>query len=1109
MRLAARRNLCPELLQSENIGGNVSQDDSQMSAASEHGHSVLIVTHATDVPDQVVCGECERLVCLASHLRDSSQCLAHLRTEAQFECIARAKRETFIAKATLLLGGCPAPECPGGGNHLGSPLPDQCFEWYRLQGGRAMTWRGDLPDKQTAKSKIKRFLQNARSRHASSGNLTGSVFNNESQMSCVSEQGSLRLDTTAVPDQLVCINDCFYGENLAEHLHQQPDCLAAFINRHLITRRDNYEGAPDLAVFDLSNLLSFCPNPECDTQLPTETRGDQGARARHVRGNCLGFYQIEGANLLGWSPNLDPDTILKKLENRRSYLRKQLRNTEEKRIQAFEVEMGRMMRGTCATCNVEGPLPGQNTHKLVVTGGTHDSLEFHCLGCFRQEENHMQMVQGFHERLHLLSFGKPGDAEMAIVAVRAADGKPILVPSILKGEMESFNGDLPHNVSVLLPNKPGALDQLPEDLFDEAKRESDALSEMTDFASRRVIADTTPTQMASLFWRHKQAEIKNKRLRMLESMKKTTKGEIEKRDLRTVFTRSHIPTFASTQRHCLVDTCPWSDGTKEKSSREIQGKSAVNGVVKTKVQMILWAIPPSKTPSLAAAPHFLNIAFGKLKALEKHIIKPSYSNYDLKVVFHPTEWRIYLTGYLYSKECQEINAEIATEVVGEDVDLGIRAAKVSQLLTVVPTVSLKPELLANEYGFRQDRATRIVQHALRNQVADQSEPLCLMDITTAVDHEPTQGELLMRARAAELGQEYDAQMDTYNAVLQICQTLLDEGFLAMAEAYSNLAPIERLLAETLGREELDHDVVVYHCLLVRTTGLGKWTLKRACGESWIKPYIPRILEANKNPMEAEVCYLGEDICWQEENRPLLSLRELPGHFVLNWIQTSYFEFINNAMPSRGPKLTNVTSQPIVPVLAERNEKLTWRDAPEVEEEGDEQYEIFVNQRGQRVIRTTSDVRVLYEGRPEAANEMCLAQFASQYRLLKDSQQSRRAYDKIVAEVDPDTGLGPDSADDIAGETGKLAPTSMKLRNSKYMVKRSRGDAALDLQFSAAVNKYINILLFTPWRELEGIRVRQEEPVETVRQRMRRLALFPLSKFETCREEYDDEEEEEL
>ena len=76
-----------------------------------------------------------------------------------------------------------------------------------------------------------------------------------------------------------------------------------------------------------------------------------------------------------------------------------------------------------------------------------------------------------------------------------------------------------------------------------------------------------------------------------------------------------------------------------------------------------------------------------------------------------------------------------------------------------------------------------------------------------------------------------------------------------------------------------------------------------------------------------------------------------------------------------------------------------------------------------------------------------------------------------------------------------------------MVKRIRGDAVPDLRFSGAVNRYSNILLFTPWRELESIRVHQEEPVETDTQRRRRLALFPLSKFETCKDDYEEEEAE--
>ena len=132
---------------------------------------------------------------------------------------------------------------------------------------------------------------------------------------------------------------------------------------------------------------------------------------------------------------------------------------------------------------------------------------------------------------------------------------------------------------------------------------------------------------------------------MLAAMKKTSKGYIETRVPRTVFTQTHIPTYASTQQFCLVETCPWSDGTKEKSKRENRGIAAVNGVVKTKVKMTLADIKPGKRPSLALAPTFLNMAYGKLSAIMKHIIKPAYSNYDLEVRFHHREWTRHLLEF--------------------------------------------------------------------------------------------------------------------------------------------------------------------------------------------------------------------------------------------------------------------------------------------------------------------------------------------------------------------------------------------------------------------------------------------------------------------------------
>ena len=149
------------------------------------------------------------------------------------------------------------------------------------------------------------------------------------------------------------------------------------------------------------------------------------------------------------------------------------------------------------------------------------------------------------------------------------------------------------------------------------------------------------------------------------------------------------------------------------------------------------------------------------------------------------------------------------------------------------------------------------------------------------------------------------------------------------------------------------------------------------------------------------------------------------------------------------------------------------------------------------MRTTGDIRVLHELRPMATDTMPLAQLACEYRVLKPSQD-KKAYARALGEIDPITNMGPDSSAIIAGALN-WAPTSMKLRNGMIMVKRSGGSAVPHLLYSGALNRYSNTLLFNPWRELESIRVEQED-IETAVQRQIRLKLFPWSSFQTCRDE---------
>ena len=128
---------------------------------------------------------------------------------------------------------------------------------------------------------------------------------------------------------------------------------------------------------------------------------------------------------------------------------------------------------------------------------------------------------------------------------------------------------------------------------------------------------------------------------------------------------------------------------------------------------------------------------------------------------------------------------------------------------------------------------------------------------------------------------------------------------------------------------------------------------------------------------------------------------------------SVLEFLNGCITgSKVPQLKGPTNQAIVQILTERNVSLTWRAIPDSDqgEEDDREdvvdqgEDVFLSKRGQPYVRTTGDVRVLYEMRPVTMEAMTLAQFATQYIVQKPSRETHRrsSYEKTVAEIDPST-----------------------------------------------------------------------------------------------------------
>ena len=143
------------------------------------------------------------------------------------------------------------------------------------------------------------------------------------------------------------------------------------------------------------------------------------------------------------------------------------------------------------------------------------------------------------------------------------------------------------------------------------------------------------------------------------------------------------------------------------------------------------------------------------------------------------------------------------------------------------------------------------------------------------------------------------------------------------------------------------------------------------------------------------------------------------------------------------------------------------------------------------MRTDSDVRKLYESRPERMQEMRLGQLASEYRLLR---QSDHGFESAKNSIDEETNLGPNSSDLVAGTINTFAPKAMRLANDKIMKRRIEDKAVPHLLFSGLMSRHGSELMWSPWQNLEEITGDQDEK-ETAEQRSIRLEIFPKSVFQ--------------
>ena len=379
--------------------------------------------------------------------------------------------------------------------------------------------------------------------------------------------------------------------------------------------------------------------------------------------------------------------------------------------------------------------------------------------------------------------------------------------------------------------------------------------------------------------------------------------------------------------------------------------------------------------------------------------------------------------------------------------------------------------------------------AKKHQMCGEPEPLSLVLMFTPDHFVVNEEEIYLRGRAVQLCQEYGKTVATVEAIKEIGQILMEEGLgnLKISEDIVEMMEEQNFIAGLSTTER--NLIVAYHNLIRKSAKKGCVTLPRGVGECLVLPYLPLVLEVTEMEMRAEIVSDGQSYQYIETD-----LKSDVAKCVENpemWKEISILELLNATLPTTsqvlGPK-----SQPVVPVVASRDRRLKWRESCDEDELRGE--EIFACETGEKLyVRAGSDMRVLYEARPEKYKEMTLGHFLSDYRPLKlNSREADTANNKI--------GEMTELSSQVAGSDGTLAPQIMMLTNGKIVVRRSRGVRAVPhLLYFGTTSKYSNCLLWTPWQHLEKVEPHQEEE-ETEDQKNKRLSIYPMSKFPSSQED---------
>ena len=194
----------------------------------------------------------------------------------------------------------------------------------------------------------------------------------------------------------------------------------------------------------------------------------------------------------------------------------------------FRQELSTVLKMTCSTCFIQGPLLEAKDHKFVECVG-YSPVLWQCHKCNESYDERQDILRDVVRQMNNYG-GSTNEFTLKPVRIDDQNGQQesiIFMPACLAEdltlatELSIFDPPL---TTVLVPLNPDGLDVFKEeeeidDEFKKKEKERKELKEISAFITKRIFLDNNPTKPLSVLFRKKLADITEERVTILKSMK--------------------------------------------------------------------------------------------------------------------------------------------------------------------------------------------------------------------------------------------------------------------------------------------------------------------------------------------------------------------------------------------------------------------------------------------------------------------------------------------------------------------------------------------------------------------------------------------------------------